>query len=355
MPHGITPEWLGAELRAIGLLPASAAVASVAPEPVGEGVGMMSELARLRVTYQGGAGSAPASFIAKFPSQNANNRGVAMSYRLYEREVRYFVELDPLTHAKTPRQYIARRDGDNFLLLMEDLGDYRAGDQRAGATLEETRLAIDELAKLHAAFWDKTGAIDWVPGVAGSYHADNMAALLVPGWPSMLKHFGAFVPDAIARQGDAFRAALPSLQARMAGPPATLLHGDFRMENFLFGARPEHHPLVIIDWQGPLLGSGMVDVALLLAQSTRTEVRRVHERDLLRRYVDGLFRHGVAAYPIEQALADYESALLYSWCYVAVVSGTLDASNPRAFAWMSQMVSRQAAATEDHDSFRLLR
>jgi hypothetical protein len=72
------------------------------------------------------------------------------------------------------------------------------------------------------------------------------------------------------------------------------------------------------------------------------------------RYVEGLRHHGISAYSPENALADYEVALLYSWCYVAVVSGTLDASNPRAFAWMSQMVSRQAAAAQDHDSFRAL-
>ena len=53
-------------------------------------------------------------------------------------------------------------------------------------------------------------------------------------------------------------------------------------------------------------------------------------------------------YPFATAWEDYLQAMLYNWCYVAVVSGTLDASNARAFAWMSQMVARQVAATDDH-------
>ena len=98
----------------------------------------------------------------------------------------------------------------------------------------------------------------------------------------------------------------------------------------------------------------MVDVALILAQSTRTEVRRQHERSLLARYVDGLVALGVDHYDAQVAWDDYRQAMLYNWVYVAVVAGTLDVHNEKAFAWMSQMVSRQSAATTDLAVFDLI-
>ncbi len=174
------------------------------------------------------------------------------------------------------------------------------------------------------------------------------------GWPNMIEIFKASIDPQIAAKGEVFAQALGQLQTMMDTAPITLIHGDFRMENVLFGTAPQHKPVAIIDWQGPLLGKGMVDLALMLGQSTRTDVRRAHERQLIARYADKLSELGVAGYDAEQAWQDYECALLYNWVYVGVVAGTLDASNQRAFAWMSQMVARQSTASLDLDVFRLV-
>ena len=176
MPAGLSPAWLTEALRQAGVLAEDVAIEALEVRQVGEGVGMMSELSRLVPTYVGPAEDAPASFIAKYPSQNPTNRQIAMSFNLYEREVRYFAELDRLTTAVCPATYLTELDGDNFIILMEDLADYRVGDQIVGATLEETEIAVDELAKLHAAFWEKVDGIAWIPHVCDSQHARNMQA-----------------------------------------------------------------------------------------------------------------------------------------------------------------------------------
>ncbi len=354
MPDGLTPEWMNGLLHEHDVLDENAQVTGVRRSQVGEGVGMMSELSRLHLSYTGDTQGAPASLIAKYPSQNPTNRAVAMSFNLYEREVRYFAELDPLTSAVCPEIVESRLDGDNFIILMQDMSDYRTGDQIVGATLDETEIALDEAAKLHAAFWGKVDGIDWIPAIAGSYHADNMLAGTQAGWPVMVATFGDFLPPNVAAMGERFHANLADLQARMNTPPVTLVHGDFRMENFLYGVQPDHHPMALLDWQGPLKGSGLVDVALLLAQSTQTEVRRKHERDLLRRYLDRLAALDVTAWSPDEVWEAYRYTVLYNWCYVAVVAGTLDPSNERGFAWMSQMVARQAAATDDLELERLI-
>ena len=353
MPQGLTAQWLSTALGAHGALPQGAAVSTVRRSEVGEGVGMMSELCRLHLDYSGDAPGAPASLIAKYPSQNPTNRAVAMSYNLYEREVRYFKEIDPLTTARAPPAYALELDGDNFLILMQDMGDYRVGDQAIGATLADSEAALDALARLHAPFWQNVAHLDWVPHVANSYHANNMRSLAADGWDNMTAIFKDFLPVPVAAMKQQFLNALPGLQAQMDAAPITFAHGDFRMANLLYAAAPQHCPLVILDWQGPLLGRGLFDVALFLGQSTQTEVRRAHERTLLQRYLDGLAELGVV-YPFTQAWEHYRIALLHAWNYAAVVAGALDASDGRAFAWMSQMIARQAAATEDLHLRRLL-
>lgn len=354
MPLGITPRWLTSALRDNGVLGPEVAIVGLERGQVGEGVGMMSELSRLTPAYEGPVGDAPRSFIAKYPSQNPTNRDIAMSFNLYEREVRYFAELDPLTTARCPVTYLTELDGDNFIILMEDMADYRVGDQIVGATLEDTEIALDELAKLHAAFWNRVDDISWIPHVAGSQHARNMQAGTEAGWDTMVALFGEFLSAPVLAMRADFQPSIAPLQAYMDQPPLTLSHGDFRMENFLYGTRPEHHPMAILDWQGPLRARGMQDVALLLGQSTRTEVRRKHEQELLGRYLDGLARQGISDYGFDAAWVDYRHAHLYNWAYATVVSGTLDATNERGFAWMSQMIARQVATTEDLDLLDLL-
>lgn len=353
MPDGLTAQWLTEQLRAGGYL-TTGQVAAVDSLPLGEGSGMMSEVRRLRLSYRGDQGAAPDSLVAKYPSQNPTNRESARAYRVYEREVRYFLELDAQTAAYAPATFLVRSDGDNFVILMEDLGDYRVGDQVAGADRTQTEHMIDALAQLHGGFWGRAEQIDWVPGIADSYHAEAMQALCPVGWANMRETFAEQLHPSLADAGERFAAALPALQQQMQRAPTTLLHGDFRMENVLFGVRPEHRTVAIIDWQGPLKGCGLVDVALMLAQSARTAVRRSHEAALLERYHRGLTAAGVRNYPREQVETDYRAAVLYNWAYVAVVSGTLDSSDARARAWMSKMVARQSAASMDLDVLKLL-
>ncbi|MDH3643124.1 MAG: ecdysteroid 22-kinase family protein, partial [Gammaproteobacteria bacterium] len=192
----ISAQWLTDVLHDSGALTSEANVAGVDWEPLGEGAGMMSDLALLRLSYSGDAGDAPASVVVKLPAESETNRAVALQFDIYAREVRYYAELDPVCTANGPRIHLSSIDADNnFAIVMEDLSDYQIGDQIVGATLEETEIAIDELAKLHSSFWDKADQIDWVPDIATSDHASIMRDGIVAGWDAMLDAFGQFIPD----------------------------------------------------------------------------------------------------------------------------------------------------------------
>ena len=230
---------------------------------------------------------------------------------------------------------------------MEDLTDYDVGSQVVGATLSESELAIDQLVKLHAPFWGKVDSIDWVPHIANSYHADNMHSLASVGAGGLIEKFGDYLTPLYLEHQASFLERLPELQAGMDEAPITLCHGDYRMENLLYGNQPHQNDATVIDWQGPLRARGMNDVALFLGQSTQTDVRRSHEQALIDRYASGLKDAGIDAGDSMELWNEYRYSLLYNWVYVTVVAGTLDTNNPIAFAWMAQMVARQSAVTED--------
>lgn len=354
LPAGFSEAFLTEVLHRHELLPESGRVLGVVHEQVGDGTGMMSEVARLVLSYDGASDDLPTSFIAKYASQNETNRGIALQYNLYERETRYVSELDPLTLARTPKAFVCERQGDRFLILMEDMVDYEVGSQVKGADLPKSETAVDELAKLHSAFWNQVEELDWVPHIANSYHADNMRQLGILGFDGAIKKFPQLIPDHIRAIREDFHAAVPNLQAFMDTPPVTLVHGDYRMENLLYGCQPGHDPVAVIDWQGPLLARGLNDVALFLGQSTKTSIRRTHEKRLLERYLRSLKAGGVDGLKFESVWEDYRRTVLYNWLYVIVVAGTLDSSNEKTYAWMSEMLKRQIAAMEDLQVLPLL-
>ena len=107
-PNEITPQWMTAVLRNSGSLPASAEVSEVTGRQLGEGAGMLSELSLLSLTYSGDYQDAPATLVAKFPTLNEVNRGIAMDFRVYQREVRSYQEIVPKSRCEpqsAPRRH----------------------------------------------------------------------------------------------------------------------------------------------------------------------------------------------------------------------------------------------------------
>lgn len=347
LPQGFTPEFLTEVLQTEGYLSDSGRVVSVVLSTIGDGTGMMAEIAALSLEYEGGCGSAPTRLVAKFSSQNPTNREISMSYRLNEREARFMSELGSQTELRIPNTYYVGNQGDRLLILMEDLSDYEVGSQVVGANLQQSELAIDALVKLHAPFWGRVSDLDWVPHIAESFHAENMLQFSNIGAPLMIERFEPVICQTYQNRLTEFLSAIPRLQAMMNQAPVTLCHGDFRMENLLYGVQPDHDGVVVIDWQGPLRARGMNDVALFLAQSTQTPVRRDHEQQLIARYVDGLTALGVPGLEFDAAFEAYRASVLYNWVYITVVGGTLDVSNPKAYAWIKETIARQSATSDD--------
>ena len=322
--------------------------------PMGEGVGMMSTMSIIELEWEDSK-DMPSSLVLKLAAENDTNRAVSQQFNLYLKEVSYYKDLAPRTTARSPLVYASEIDEEhNFFLLMEDVSSYRMGSQVEGATLEECELCVDFLANLHASFWNQLSDVEWLPNMSGSDNATNMALGCEAGWPQLQEIFGEFVPDNIEAMRERYVAAIPTLQAKLDQHPKTLIHGDFRMDNMLFGQAPEHDALLVVDFQGPLKGNGIHDVAYLLSHSAKTDVRREHERDLIERYANGLITAGIKHYSVEKAWNDYRVGVLYSWTVAVVIAGTMDPANERGFAWMSKMVERNGLAINDLNCLDLL-
>jgi Ecdysteroid kinase-like family len=351
-PEDLTAEWLTSVLRQNGV---DGVVAGFRTERFGEGAGMMSLLARIELEYASGSG--PASVVVKMPSASDANRATAVAFHCYERETFFLRDIAPRTPARIPLVYHAAIAGEeDFVVVMEDMRGYHIGDQVLGCTVEQARLGMPCIAQFHASFWGKVDHpdYDFIPYHYPSYFSDAMHSTAVQVWDRMVEFAGDALPRELRDVKERYLAAVPGLQKWATDEPRTIVQGDFRLDNLFFGTTPEHAPIALSDWQGLLRGKAAHDIAYFLSQSTPTELRREHERDLVARWHAGLVAGGVRDYGAEQAWEDYRRAVLCLWSYVAVIAGVLEEGNERGRRWMTEMVRRSAATILDLELLALL-
>lgn len=357
-PGELTEAWLTETLRASGTLDPATSVSGFTTEPVGEGIGMLGVLVRVRLAYEPPAPNAPVSLIAKFPTTVAGNRAVAMAFRLYEREIRFYLDIAPQVEVSAPRCYGGEIDpvSGDAVLILEDLGEYTMGDQVAGCNADQAIKILDAVVGLHARFWGRTvgdPVLASVPAVDDTFQIEGIAAGTAAGWDPCMAMLGDVIPAEIQAAKDRFVPAVPDLHRRMGQRQQTVIHGDVRLDNMMFGTHPGQRDVVLVDWS-LITTCGLHDVAYLLTQNVTTEERRAHEARIIEHYHGRLVELGVRDYSIEQCWDDYKLSALQLYAYAIVIAGTLDPSNERGAAFMRELVSRASTAMVDHDLLSLL-
>jgi aminoglycoside/choline kinase family phosphotransferase len=349
-PNDITADWLAAALQSGGHLSTGASITAMQRRPVGEGVGMLGLIEVITPAYSGDAGDAPKSVVVKYPTEVEANLVVATTFNVYQREVLFYQHVALKAGMRVPKVFFSAFKGEtSFIIVMEDLSEYTMGDQVKGCSVARAEVAMRELGMLHASFWEKVDApeFEFLPYHFPGIHAEAMLGGARAGWDNMVSIFGDLISDEIKANKDRVLDAVPKMQQWLVQHPYTLIHGDFRMDNLMFGTKPEHSALAAIDFQGALRCKGIQDVAYLLSHNMDIAECRANEARLVELWRSTLEANGVTGYTREQAWDDYKRAVLYLWVYVAVISGTLDPSNERGKAFMSAMVSRANAAIRD--------
>lgn len=358
LPQDLTAEWLTNALRTTQTI-TSAKVSSFDVEPdIAAGKGFMGQLARIAVRYDQPESGAPNSIIAKFPTYGSENRVVADLFRLYETETRFYEELADKVELRTPRHYYSARcpNCTDFILLMEDLAPACVGDQVVGCSKAQSRLAIRELAKFHAAWWEspRLADLDWV----WTFNHPVRSAAAVVGytnsWGPFKQIWAKQVPAALLELGEKFPASIPKLLDRLAAPPVTISHGDYRIDNLFFATPEGGDPLAVVDWQVMSFGNGLFDLAYFMSSAMPPADRRATEMDLLRMYHDILLEGGVKAYDFDQCLLDYRTGILFCWQYAVIVLGSVDTANERGLALFTDILERFVSAISDLNATDLL-
>jgi aminoglycoside phosphotransferase (APT) family kinase protein len=347
----ITPDWLTRILRRDGCIGRSA-VNTIAVEGIGAEVGFLDVLARLRLTYDQPEGNAPASVVVKLPAPDGIYRRIGSFYHAYEREIRFYAEAAPCSPLCLPRCFCGAMDrqADSYVLVLEDLQSLAAGDQVEGLTAAQARACVETIGRFHAAWWNprKLAALGWMP------HRNIQPSRYHSAWPTFRQTIGSLLGAQAVELGDQLDTHLEDLLCRIEEGPHTIVHSDFRADNFLFDEQLSPPSVVVLDWQLAIRSRGALDVARLLCGSLASAERARCERDVLQRWHGTLEAGGVRDYSFQQALEDYRRCALVCLYYPVTIHAAEEAAGARGTALAQAQIERFFTAALELDAASLL-
>ena len=351
----ITPEWLTTALRANGYC--SSTVSSAEKVTIGQGVGILGELARVTLTYSAPEAKAPKTLIAKIPTSDPGGKGIAEMLGFYEKEVRFYNELTNTVGVRAARSYFAGGEPANirYVVLMEDLGALPIGDQVNGASAEECRVLVCEMAKLHARWWNSAelAALDWIPPI-NSPQIKFAALAYAQSLEPFMQKFGEHLTDHQKQFAMKYLYRMNPMQDYFASGAATLCHGDLRLDNVFWGSPDNSSPVTLIDWQIAIKGRGPYDIAYFLSQSVDPAIRAANEEALLKEYHRGLLDSGVKDYSFDQCWDDYRASTMGCLNYPVTAGGSIDLANERGLELATKMLDRSLSAIMDLKAYEVL-
>ncbi|WAC93741.1 phosphotransferase [Mycobacterium sp. Aquia_213] len=278
-PSDLTASWLTAAIGA-------GEVADFETERIG--TGQMSECYRVRLSYSDGA-AGPESVVLKVAASDPVSRQTGLALGLYEREVRFYADLAPRLGGPIAPCYHAAIDTSTgvFDLLLGDAVPAVVGNEIAGATIEQATIGVVELGRLHGPLLGDTSLAEasWL-----NRDAPLSQAMIAPLYAGFLDRYGDQIAPAhrlvCERLVGAFDAYLAAETER--NKILGLVHGDYRLDNMLFGAEGADRALTVVDWQTVSWGAPFTDLAYFLGCALPTADRRAHYDALLRAYHEAL-------------------------------------------------------------------
>jgi hypothetical protein len=272
----------------------------------------MGLVVRATPTYAPADAAAPASLIVKLASEDEGSRSIGLALGVYEAEVRFYQDLAPTIDMSLPRCHFAGVELDTgwFTLVFDDLtATAQVGDMVAGGTVDQASAALDELVRLQAPRWDDP-ALRGQGWLADRTRTIGLFAQIATAVEPFLERFGtALEPEQIVLIERVLPQAADWVQ-QWSGP-FVIQHGDYRLDNILFGTTPGAPAATVVDWQTARLGPPTLDAAYYLGGCLSTADRRAHERDLVAAYHRGLVAAGVTDWSLDECWESYRRYALY--------------------------------------------
>ena len=342
-PEDLTCDWLTAALGA-------GQVSGFSFERIG--TGQMSECYRVSLSYAAEA-DGPASVVLKVAATDPSSRQTGLALGLYEREVRFYTDIAPaLVPGPVAPCYHAAIDTQTgaFDLLLGDAVPAVVGDEIRGATAEQASVALTELGRMHGS---EPGAealnhAEWLNReapvnqglIAGLYAAfvDRYAGLITPEQrhvcERLVESFDAYLAD----EGASER-------------PQGLVHGDYRLDNMLFGDSGADRALTVVDWQTVTKGPAFTDVAYFIGCALPVEQRRAHYDELLTAYHRAL---GPASARTLDQVRDGVRRQSFFGVMMAIISSMLVERTDRGDQMFMTMLDRHCSHVLDTEALDIL-
>jgi hypothetical protein len=312
-------------------------------EFIGEGAGFLGDIVRVRLEVDGND-KAPASMIFKIPAASDNSR-LGQSLGVYEREIRFYSELQSLLNIRTPVHYFSDMGGATdpeqsvkaikflnglpywllrpafpvmtwlmglrkipYILAIEDLEGHRVGDQLGGCTLQDAHKALDTMADMHAQFWDSK-TLDDYPWLIAIDMAGNLVQMMFLG---SVDEFSTNHADELnathLEQLSWLKDHFIELSDLLSAEPDTLIHGDFRLDNLCFNESNDE--VILFDWQTTSRGPVGLDLAYFVSGTIVTDVDEDAVDQLLECYRKNLASRGVDL-SVAQVRWHYETGIIF--------------------------------------------
>ncbi len=381
----LTAGWLTRGLRSSGLLQAGS-VEKIELCTLGDQVGFNGEVVIVTPIYSSlidaESKTAPSSLVLKIPTAS-KNRILGQTLGLYEKEIRFYRDLQPLMHIRTPKHYCSALDiaddpdvildrlqGMNrlplwvirsimalaswivtgnprkYALLIEDLSEYRMGDQAKGCSDQDIKNIISTMAQMHAQFWnsDELTEMRWISPY--SVVSRMMQMRYLQSVKRFVSEEGRNLTQDQHDKLNWLKVNGIALTERFGEEPATLLHGDCRLDNICFDDKVNE--VVIFDWQTMQAGPGASDLAYFISATLSEEDTEDRVDGLIEHYLQALNRHGVTLEP-KQLRWQYEAGMLLMLHRLlpAIYDGNMDLNAERGLplmkAWLKRILTRLTA------------
>ena len=217
----------------------------------------------------------------------------------------------------------------------------------AGATADQLIPAIDQLAALHAPFWnvDVATGHPWVANGSRDLVKSSLPALAAA---FVDRYTQRLAPDTL----DLCRSFADHIDAYIEhiAHAVSVVHADYRLDNLLFA--PDGG-VTVVDFQTVGEGAPLADLAYCIGTSfADPSDRRLNERALFDRYCAQLAEHGIAV-DHDAAWDDYRLYAL-SGVLMAIFASMNVERTERGDEMFALMAERPARMALDLDSLGLL-
>ena len=346
-PDEVTAQWLS---DVLSRPERTVVVDAVEVTPIG--TGQTGATYRIAAHFRTPSPDAPDSFVVKLPAQDDAVRDrVALSYRS---EHAFYTGVADTVAVPVPRCYHCELadDGAEFVLLLADMAPAEQADQIRGCTPAEAEVAVTALAGLHGPRWRDPAWLSFagtvmpkpdeptarglgdITRLAASTTIEKLGARMTEADRATVLESADLIADWLLRAPDRF----------------SILHGDYRADNLLFG----DGQVTVVDWQTLAVGLPARDLSYFLGTSLVPHERAQHERALVERYHRALTAFGVVDYDVETCWQDYRFAMLQI-PLISTLGFAFSTTTDRGDDMMLAMLERGSSAIRELGTLEMVR